>query len=320
MNVDTHLSPTFQTEELEKDVREGFAKSLKELPSKWLYDERGSELFEEITMLEEYYLTRREREILSTYAKEIAEITQADTLVELGSGNSEKTLILLEAMNELGHCSRFVPFDVSESALEASIKTVTKAHSKIEVHGVLGDFHHHLEKIPHYGKSLIIFLGGTIGNFRPTERKEFISSVVSSMDSGDYFLLGTDLVKDKETLEAAYNDSKGVTAEFNLNMLRVLNQELDGDFKLGNFSHRSFYNEDEQWIEMRLKSECQQEVVLDKLNMCVSFSPGEEILTEISAKFLKVEIAEELEAVGFQVEQQWTDVAGDYLITLALVP
>lgn len=320
MVVDIHLSSDFQTKELERDVREGFAKSCKEIPPKWFYDDKGSDLFEKIMELDQYYLTRREQEILDKRAADIAEVTQATTLVELGSGNSEKTLVLLDALLSLGHLSHFVPFDVSKSALDASMTSVKTAHPEISVHGVVGDFHHHLTEIPHEGKRLIVFLGGTIGNFRPKEREVFLADISASMDSGDYFLLGSDLVKDTQRLLDAYNDSEGITSEFNLNVLRVLNQNLDGNFDLDKFSHRAIYNEEEQWIEMRLKSECEQEVLLKKIGMCLTFLEGEDILTEISSKFSKEGISEELEATGLSVEQQWTDEAGDYLVTLALAP
>ncbi len=318
--IDTYIDSGFQQRELEKDVREGFGKEAKELPAKWFYDERGSQLFEQIMALPEYYLTNTEQKILDTHASEIAEITQADTLVELGSGNSEKTMVLLQAMTGIGHCQRFVPFDVCESAVVASLDAVQEAHPNIEAHGVVGDFHHHLEKIPHEGRRLIVFLGGTIGNFRPEERKEFLTDISNSMDSGDHFLLGTDLVKDKNRLLYAYNDAQGITADFNLNILQVLNNELEADFDLSKFSHEAIYNDQQNWIEMRLKSSCKQEAFLAKLKMCVSFSAGEEILTEISAKFTEAGIAGELEVANLSVEKQWKDEAGDYLMTLALCP
>lgn len=321
MKIKTYLDDEFKIKELEKDVREGFTKSLKEISPKWFYDNRGSELFEEIMLLDEYYQTRREREILNTYAEEISDLTQATTLVELGSGNSEKTLTLLRAMVAKGCCTRFVPFDFSESALEASINAVQEiTPPDFEIEGVVGDFHYHLDKIPHEGRRLIIFLGGTIGNFRPEERKGFLADISNSMDSGDYFLIGSDLIKDKERIIGAYNDTKGVTSEFNLNILQVLNNKLGGNFNLSNFSHKAIYNEEMNWIEMRLKSKCNQEVALDKLDMCLNFSEGEEILTEISAKFSTAGMCEEIETAGLKVVKQWQDEAADYLVTLAVAP
>ncbi len=317
MVVDTYIDAEFFSKGLAEDVKEGFAKIPKQLSPMWLYDDRGSELFEEIMGLEEYYPTRREREILITYADEIAGAADVDTLVELGSGNSEKTLHLLEAMSKAGRCDRFIPFDVSEAALKSAVAVVVREHPEIEVHGLVGDFSHHLDYISQKGRRLIAFLGGTIGNFLPEQRKAFLTEVAGIMNQGDYFLVGTDLVKDKKRLEDAYQDSKGVTAEFNLNVLNVLNRELGANFNLENFEHRAFYDEEMQWIEMSLKSLKAQKVHIKKLDMNVELREGEEILTEISAKFSPDGIGEEIATAGMQVIRQWTDSAGDYMVTLA---
>ncbi len=317
MKIDKYIDSDFLSRELAKDVREGLGENPKELPPKWFYDEKGSRIFEEMMEVEDYYLTNREREILCAYADEIAAITQVDTFVELGSGNSEKTLLLLKAMSNADHSSKYIPFDVDESAVRAAISSVRQVYPQEQIHGVVGDFHYHLPRIPREGTCLIGILGSTIGNFRPQERKEFLTEVADFMNKGDFFLLGTDLIKEEERLMRAYNDSEGINAEFNLNVLNVLNRELDADFKLENFEHKVRYDSEENWIEMRLKSTRPQEVFINKLDMSVKFEKNEEILTEVSAKFSRDGIAKELETAGLSVVNQWSDPNEDYLITLS---
>ena len=320
MKIAVYLDKNFWADELAKDVEAGLSSKPYELSPKWLYDEKGSELFEQIMVLEEYYQTRTEKEILTEHADAIAQITQANTLVELGSGNSEKTLILLQAMAKDGHCERFVPFDASETAVQSSVAAATELFSGLEINGIVADFEHHLKDIPHTGKRLVVFLGGTIGNLRPNERKNFLTDIAVMMDPGDYFLLGTDLVKDSEILCKAYDDSLGVTADFNLNILNVLNRELGADFDLSQFSHVAVYNDEMDWIEMRLRSLTSQKIFISKLDMYVELEQGEEILTEISAKFKPEGIKEEIETAGLEIVSQWTDKAGDYLLNLAVAP
>ena len=316
LTVDVHLAPNARRTCLERDVRAGLTAPNKVLPPVWFYDERGSLLFDEITRLPEYYLTRAERAILETHAKQIVAAAPADTLVELGSGTSEKTRLLLDAMAAGGSLHRFVPFDVSEEILRAAAADINGAYG-IDVCAVVGDFHEHLEEIPAGGRRIVAFLGSTIGNFTPDERRRFLFDLDSVLGFGDWLLLGTDLVKDRDRLRAAYNDSAGVTAEFNRNVLCVLNAELGADFDPTLFDHKAIWNEEHRWIEMRLRSSVDQTVRIDELDMTVQFARGEELLTEISSKFTPAQIEEELWQSGFVVEETWTDRSEDFQLTLA---
>ena len=282
----------------------------------WFYDERGSDLFDEITRLEEYYPTRAERTILTEHAGDIARLTGASTLVELGSGTSEKTRLLIEAMLAGGGIDRFVPFDVSEQTLRAAASSLCSEYG-VAVQAVVGDFHRHLARIPRTGKRLIAFLGGTIGNFDPAQRRRFLMDLDASMDHDEWLLLGTDLVKDPARLVAAYDDAQGVTAEFNRNALRVLNRELGADFDVEAFEHVARWNAAESWIEMWLRSRRGHPVRVDGLDLDLDIAEGEEIRTEISAKFTADGLREELWQAGFVAEAAWTDPSGDFLLTLA---
>ena len=314
--VDVHLLSSERAAALEADVRAGLTATPKSLPPVWFYDERGSQLFDEITRLPEYYLTRAEHTILSAHASEIAARCQADRLVELGSGTSEKTRILLDAMQHVGLLQGFVPFDVSEEILREAAADIA-THYQVEVHAVVGDFHRHLRDIPDDGRRLVAFLGSTIGNLTPAKRKRFFDDLASTMTSDEWLLIGTDLVKDRARLLAAYDDSQGVTAEFNRNVLAVLNRELDGNFDPAAFDHVAVWNEGERWIEMRLRARAPQQVSLRALDLEVSFAAGEDLLTEISAKFTPQQVRDELAASGFVAEESWTDPDGDFLLTLA---
>ena len=295
----------------------GLTSTPKELPPKWFYDERGCELFDEITRLSEYYPTRREREILSACAGDIAAITSAQTLIELGSGTSEKTRILIRALCAHGHLRRFVPFDVSEPTLRGAARTIEGEFPGLSVHAVVGDFDRHLDTIPDGDRRLIAFLGGTIGNFGPEDRAWFLKEVVASMDDDDHLLVGFDLVKDVRRLEAAYNDARGVTAEFNRNVLRVINRELRANFEVEAFEHVAFFDHSEEWIEMRLRSRCEQTARISELDLDVAWDAGEEVRTEISAKFRREGAERELVAAGLVPVGWWTDAAGDFGIALA---
>jgi L-histidine N-alpha-methyltransferase len=317
LTVDVHIGPGDRRQALERDVLAGLTGTEKRLPPVWFYDERGSLLFDEITRLPEYYPTRAEREILRRHAPEIVKQAGVATLVELGSGTSEKTRLLLDAMSEAGLLERFVPFDVSEEVLTAAAAEIGSTY-ECAVHAVVGDFHRHLGALPEAADGrLVVFLGSTIGNLDPGERRRFLFDLDTVMTVDDHLLLGTDLVKDTGRLVAAYDDAAGVTAEFNLNVLSVLNAELDGDLDPGRFDHIARWNEDGSWIEMRLRAREEHDAHLGALALDVHFEEGEELHTEISAKFRPEQVAEELHAAGFVVEQTWTDPDDDFLLTLA---
>jgi L-histidine N-alpha-methyltransferase len=300
---------------LAEDVREGLSRELKELPPKYFYDARGSRLFDRITALPEYYPTRCERAILNRYAPEIVAGAGAEELVELGSGTASKTRALLYAMAGAGTLRRYVPFDVDESVVEGCAAELVGLYPGLRVHGVVGDFERDLERLPAGERRLFAFLGGTIGNLFPEERAAFLARLRGLMDDGDWLLLGTDLVKDSDVLEAAYNDSEGVTAEFNRNILRVVNAGLGADFDPEAFEHVAFYDEDNSWIEMRLRADGPQRVTIDGLE--VELEDGEEIRTEISAKFTPPGVAGELREAGFALERFFTDRGGLFGLSLA---
>jgi L-histidine N-alpha-methyltransferase len=313
-----HLGPDGRAESLRRDALAGLTASPKALPPKWFYDERGSQLFSEITRLPEYYLTRRERLILAERANEIVDASGADTLVELGSGTSEKTRLLLDAMDSSEQLARFVAVDVSEATLRESAERIADEYPGLEVHAVVGDLEQHLDLLPRAGRRLVVFLGSSIGNFAPAERAAFLAALRAGLHEDDSFLLGTDLVKDVYRLEAAYNDADGVTAAFNLNVLSVLNRELDADFVPERFEHVARWDAGEEWIEMRLRSRAEQTVRLGELGIEVRFADGEELRTEISAKFRRERVDAELRAAGLEPVRCWTDPVGDFALTLAV--
>ncbi len=316
--IDSHLGPDDARNALRADALRGLTSSPKELPPKWFYDDTGSRLFDEITRLPEYYPTRREREILRARSADVARLSGADTLVELGSGTSEKTRLLLDAMRDRGALRRFVPFDVSESTLREAASAVANEYDGVVVHAVVGDFEHHLWSIPGEGRRLIAFLGGTIGNLYPEARKKFLAEIAGTMNDGDTLLLGTDLVKDEARLHAAYNDARGVTAAFNKNVLTVLNRELHADFDLDAFEHLARWDAHNEWIEMALRSVREQDVHVAELGVRARFAAGEEMRTEISAKFRRRGVEDELDAAGLDLLHWWTDERGDFALSLAL--
>ena len=315
--LDIHLDDTDLARELRADVRAGLTATPKSLPPKWFYDARGSELFEEITRLPEYYPTRAEREVLVAHAGDVARTTNAKTLVELGSGSSEKTRLLLDAFRAHGTLGAFVPLDVSDTALLAAMQSIVAEYPALDVHGIVGDFTRHLKHLPSGGSRLVAFLGGTIGNLLPAERAEFLAALRSALEPGDWLLLGTDLVKDPATLVAAYDDAAGVTAEFNRNVLRVLNRELYADFDPGAFAHVALWDAEQEWIEMRLRAARAMRVHVAALDLTVDFAAGEELRTEISAKFRRAGVDRELTAAGFAPRRWWTDPAGRFAQSLA---
>jgi L-histidine Nalpha-methyltransferase len=299
---------------LRADVLSGLTRHPKTLPPKWFYDARGSELFEEITRLPEYYPTRAEREILLARAADIAEASGARTLIELGSGSSEKTRHLLDALPGLD-C--YVPVDVSESALTGAAEALLTERPGLSVHALIADFTHGLTLPRSPGPRLVAFLGGTLGNLLPEERAAFLYSVRSLLSPGDGLLLGTDLVKEEETLVAAYDDSAGVTAAFNKNVLTVVNRELGADFELDDFGHVALWDAKHEWIEMRLRARRGLTVKIRELDLVIAFEAGEELRTEVSAKFRKEGVRRELTVAGMRLDQWWTDSAGRFALSLA---
>ncbi len=316
---DVHLAPGAMRSALRADVAEGLTSTPKQLPPKWFYDDIGSQLFDEITRLPEYYPTRRERWILRHHAADVARLSGADTLVELGSGTSEKTRLLLDAFvaRPDGRFGRFVPFDVSETTLRDAAAAVAVEYPTVQVHGVVGDFEHHLGLLPDGGRRLVAFLGGTIGNLDPKQRSQFLADLSAGLAPGDGLLLGTDLVKDVDRLVAAYDDAAGVTAAFNRNVLAVVNRELDADFDPDRFAHVALFDTDQEWIEMRLRSEGGQRVNVGDLDLVVDFEEGEELRTEISAKFRRPGVESELADAGLGLARWWTDPAGDFALSLS---
>jgi L-histidine N-alpha-methyltransferase len=315
--IEVHLSPADLADALRQDARNGLTAEAKHLPPKWFYDERGSLLFDDITRLPEYYPTRRETEILERETHAIAQRTGATSLVELGSGTSTKTKLLLDGLAEAGTLERIVPFDVCEPILRAAGPELAERYPGVGVDAVVGDFEQHLGRLPMQGTTLVAFLGGTIGNLAPTPRGKFLAELADQLARGDWLLLGSDLVKDPARLVAAYDDAAGVTAEFNRNVLHVLNRELDGDLAPYRFEHVARWNADEQWIEMHLAAEGDQHAHLGELDLDVELADGETIHTEISAKFTRARIRDELEAAGLELDQLLLDPAGDFAVSLA---
>src|SRR4051812_22713185 len=315
--LSNYLAADSATEALRRDVREGLASSPKTLPPKWFYDAVGSELFDQITRLPEYYPTRTEAAILRARAAEIAAASGADTLVELGSGTSEKTRMLLDALRDSGSLRRFVPFDVDAGMLNAAGSAIQHEYPGVEIAAVCGDFEEHLGNIPRVGRRLVVFLGSTIGNLTPAPRADFLSALADTLRPGDSLLLGTDLVKDVGRLVRAYDDSAGVTAQFNRNVLAVVNRELDADFDLDAFEHVAKWNADEERIEMWLRASTAQRVRVGALDLTVDFAAAEEMLTEVSCKFRPDGVAAELATAGLRRTHWWTDPAGDFGLSLS---
>ncbi len=317
IQIDRRLPDRFFEASLRADALAGLTATPKSLPPKWFYDERGSELFDKITRLDEYYPTRAEREILTVAAAEIATATRAATLVELGSGTADKTRLLLDALRDGGTLSSYIPVDVSESALMTAASRMLDRYPGLQVQAVLSDFQEYLGLPEAGGARLVAFLGGTIGNLLPAERAEFLASLRARLRPGDTLLLGTDLVKDPAVLVAAYDDAAGVTGEFNKNILRVLNAELGGNFDLDEFEHVAVWDAEAEWIEMRLRSAVDQTVLLPAIGLTVRFSAGEEMRTEISAKFRRDGVAAELAAAGLELCSWWTDPKARFGLSLS---
>jgi L-histidine Nalpha-methyltransferase len=317
LSLSNHLAEDSAYQALRRDVVDGLRSSPKSLPPKWFYDSVGSDLFDQITRLPEYYPTRAEAEILRARAAEVASFAGADTLVELGSGTSEKTRILLKALHDAGALRRFVPFDVDAGMLSAASTAIQREYPDIEIAAVCGDFEEHLSEIPGGGRRLFAFLGSTIGNLTSGPRVEFLAALAAVLRPGDSLLLGTDLVKDAGRLVRAYDDAAGVTAQFNRNVLAVINRELDADFDVDAFRHVATWNAAEERMEMWLRSERAQQVRIAALDLTVDFDAGEQVLTEVSCKFRAETVADELSQAGLRLTHWWTDAAADFGLSLS---
>jgi L-histidine Nalpha-methyltransferase len=326
--IENRLPADYRAASLRADALAGLTATPKTLPPKWFYDAQGSALFEKITELPEYYPTRAERSILQAVAPEIAAVTEATTLVELGSGSSEKTRLLLSALRDAGTLRQYVPVDVSESALVAAGDALAAEYPGLAVHGVVADFEQYLGVSSGdadvtangnggEGPRLVAFLGSTIGNMVPAERAVFLRRVRAQLRPGDAFLLGTDLVKDPAVLVAAYDDGAGVTAAFNKNVLSVLNAELGADFDLDAFDHVAVWDPEREWIEMRLRAASAQTVRISDLGLTISFASGEEMRTEVSAKFREAGVCAELAAAGLAMRSWWTDEEGRFGLSVS---
>jgi L-histidine N-alpha-methyltransferase len=315
--VDVHLEAGAERR-LADDVREGLTRPFKEIPPKHFYDSRGSELFERICELPEYYPTRTERAILAARAGEIVAAAGGPSeLVELGSGSTLKARMLLDAMSP---ARRYVPVDVSERMVREAAAELVADYPGLVVHGVVGDFERHLREVPPPAGAaprLVALLGGTIGNFPPAARRRLLRDVRAMLRPGDRFLVGTDLVKDPATIEAAYDDPAGVTAEFNRNVLHVINRELDADFDPDAFEHVAFYDPEHEWVEMRLRARERCSVRVRDLDLRVEFTAGEELRTEISAKFTSARIRADCAAAGMELQRTWTDAGRLFGLSLA---
>lgn len=314
---DVHLDEGWRMRSLVDEVRSGLSGAPKRLSPRWLYDDRGSELFDRITRLPEYYPTEAERQVLLRHAPDVAVATGGRTLIELGSGTSDKTRALLDAFEDAGTLRRFVPFDVSEQTLRDAAVLLAERHPGLHVHGVVGDFHEHLATLPRDGAPVLAFLGSTIGNFYPDERARFLSEVASWLPDDGWLLLGFDLVKPVDRLMAAYNDSEGVTAQFTLNLLRVLNRELAADFDLDAFEHVGMWDPNETRVDLRLRSLREQRVDVIGADLSIEFGEDEELRAEISTKFTLDQMASELGDAGMAIDHCWTDDGDDVAVVLA---
>jgi L-histidine Nalpha-methyltransferase len=317
IRIESWLSET-EDRSLANDVLDGLTRPFKEMPPKHFYDARGSELFERICELPEYYPTRAERSILAGKADAIVAATHAGELVELGSGSAEKARLLLDAMSRAETLRRYVPFDVSESMVEEAACELVEAYDGLQIHGVIGDFQRHLDRVPDADgvPRIVALLGGTIGNFPPGTRRALLREIGTLLGPQDRLLLGTDLVKDPAVIEAAYDDSQGVTAEFNRNVLHVINRELSADFSPEAFDHVAFFDRRHEWVEMRLRSRRPCSVLIGDLGLRVEFAAGEELRTEISAKFTRARVEADFAAAGLKLDRWYTDPDGLFALSL----
>jgi L-histidine Nalpha-methyltransferase len=314
--VDVLRDPADARAALYDETRLSLRAEPKELPAVWLYDARGSRLYEEITQLPEYYPPRREREILGARAETIAERTRARTLVELGSGNANNTRILLDALDGAGTLERFVPFDVSGEMLRASSEAIASAYPRVLVHGLVGDFERDLDGVPRGGRRLVALLGSTIGNLYPGRRARFLKAVATSLDESDALLLGLDLVKNPARLEAAYDDSAGATEAFARNALQAVNRELGATFDQSRFVYGAHWDAEREWVDIGFRAREAHTVALPRLGLDVAFDDGELLRVEISTKFRRERFALEADRAGLRLDSWWTDRAGDFAVAL----
>jgi len=316
IRIDSHLDAGERT--LAEDVLDGLTRPFKELPPKHFYDSRGAQLFDRICELPEYYPTRAERAILTDSAEELSRLTNAAELVELGSGSASKTRVLLDALSAAGTLERYIPVDVTESVVRECAAELTGEYPGLRVHGVIGDLERHLDRVPPAeGPRVVAFLGGTIGNFPPGSRRRVLRKIASLLGPDDHLLLGTDLVKDPEILEAAYDDAEGVTAEFNRNLLQVLNRELGADFDPDDFDHVALFDAEHEWVEMRLRARREHTTTVRDLDLSVHFDAGEELRTEISAKFTAERLQSDLSAAELELVHWLTDPDELFALTLS---
>jgi L-histidine Nalpha-methyltransferase len=319
IRIDSHLGGVHERS-LADDVLDGLTRPFKELPPKHFYDARGAELFDRICDLPEYYPTRTERAILKDTAAELAALTKAAELVELGSGTASKTRVLLDALSAAGTLVRYIPVDVTERMVRDCAEQLTDEYPGLQVHGVIGDFERHLGSVPQaVGPRIVAFLGGTIGNFPPDARRRVLRDIVGMLGPADHLLMGTDLVKDPDVLEAAYDDAQGVTAEFNRNVLRVLNRELQAGFDPDDFDHVAVFDPEHEWIEMRLRARREHTTLVRALDLPVHFHAGEEMRTEISAKFTPERLEGDLSAAGLELVRWFTDPDELFALTLSRI-
>jgi L-histidine N-alpha-methyltransferase len=316
--VENHLTATDERA-IADDVLDGLTRPFKELPPKHFYDQAGAELFDRICELPEYYPTRAERSILQAQSGWIAERTQAAELLELGSGTAAKTRLLLSALHEQGTLRCYLPFDVTEGMVRATAAELVEEYDGLSVHGVVGDFERHLDRVPmpSDGPRVVAFLGGTIGNFTPGSRRRFLRGLAKRMRPDDWLLLGADLVKDPAVIEAAYDDSAGVTAAFNRNVLKVVNASLDANFDPDAFEHVAFFDREREWIEMRLRAQRRMTVHVGALDLDVEFAAREELRTEISAKFTRERLEGDLAAAGLELVEVLTDDEDRFALSLS---
>jgi L-histidine Nalpha-methyltransferase len=319
IRIDSHLRDRDERS-LADDVLDGLTRPFKELPPKHFYDARGAELFDRICDLPEYYPTRAERAILEATAGEIAALTGAAELVELGSGTASKTRVLLDALHDAGTLARYIPVDVTESMVRDCARELIDEYPGLQVHGVIGDLERHLDRVPAAdGSRIVAFLGGTIGNFPPGSRRRVLREIARLLGPGDHLLMGTDLVKDPDVLKDAYDDAQGLTAEFNRNVLRVLNRELEAGFDPEDFEHVALFDDEHEWIEMRLRARREHTTLVRALDLPVHFDAGEEMRTEISAKFTPERLDGDLSAAGLELVRWLTDPDELFALTLSRV-
>ena len=311
IEIDVHLQEDGALASMAGEVAEGLRRTPKELPSKYFYDERGSKLFEKITELPEYYLTRTEQALLERLAPELASFASPAELIELGAGSAKKTRLLIDGARAVGRLRRYIPLEVSQAMARQAAERLASDYPDLGIHVVVGDYELHLDRIPDGSRRLVVFLGSSIGNFFRPQAVGFLKAVAELLDGESYFLLGTDLVKDKAVLDAAYNDSQGVTAEFNRNILRVINHHLDGDFDPEAFEHLAFYDERHVRIEMHLRSSRAQRVTLRAIDLQLSFEEGELMRTEVSHKYTRYSVATMLADAGLRLEH-WVSDPKDY--------